>query len=259
MKKVLGDVRTDVPASRSSVSHETTVYDALPTLASMHTVDRKNYADIIEDDFWDVFEQYKPYTCLNVERYYNIYKTVEYIASSGIAGDFAECGVFLGGSIIGAAIFAKKFGLTDRRFFAFDTFEGFPAETIETDFDGTTMDLSHLPVFNNNFREVVEKNIANSGLAPESIVLIQGTVESTLPNWQGSSLCYLRLDTDYYTSTMIELDSLYPRLELGGALIVDDYGHFTGVRKATDDYFRTHLRKPLLQRVDYTGRCGIKI
>jgi hypothetical protein len=161
---------------------------------------------------------------------------------------------FLGGSIIGAAHYAKHFGLKDLKFFAFDTFEGFPLNTVETDFGGATSDLSDLPIFNNRFRDVVEKNIGESGLDVDQFVLIEGKVEDTLLAWQGQSLCYLRLDTDYYDSTMIELDKLYPCLKRDGVLMVDDYGHFSGVRSAVDDYFRARRPKPLLQRIDYTGR-----
>jgi hypothetical protein len=109
------------------------------------------------------------------------------------------------------------------------------------------------------FRDVVEKNIEQSGLDVDQFVLIEGKVEDTLLAWQGESLCYLRLDTDYYDSTKIELDKLYPCLTRGGVLIVDDYGHFSGVRSAVDDYFRAQRLKPLLQCIDYTGRCGVKI
>jgi hypothetical protein len=74
-----------------------------------------------------------------------------------------------------------------------------------------------------------------------------------------NSIAYLRLDTDYFTSTMIELEVLYPKLSQGGVLIVDDYGHFEGVRAAVDAYFDSTAPKPLLHRVDYTGRSGVKI
>jgi O-methyltransferase len=245
--------------TRPPVPLGTTVYDALPTLRDMHAVDRANYADIREDYFWEVFDRYKGFTCLGVERFYNIFKSMEYVATSGLTGDIAECGVFLGGSIIGAAHFAAHFGLNDRKFYAFDTFEGFPAETIEKDIGGGSYDLSTLTVFNSNFRSVVEKNILESGLGVDRFVLVEGLVEETLPHFSGDDLAYLRLDTDYYQSTFVELRYLYPRLQQGGVIILDDYGHFDGVREATDTYFRDHARSPMLQRVDYTGRCGIKV
>jgi O-methyltransferase len=70
------------------------------------------------------------------------------------------------------------------------------------------------------------------------------------------SVALLRLDTDWYESTRHELEHLYPLLVPGGVLIIDDYGHHLGVRKAVDEYFADD--PILLTRVDYTGRMGIK-
>ena len=83
-----------------------------------------------------------------------------------------------------------------------------------------------------------------------------GPVEDTLPAHAPETLALLRLDTDWYVSTRHELEHLYPRLVVGGVLIVDDYGHYQGARKAVDEYFEGH--RVLLQRIDYTGRLAIK-
>jgi len=70
-------------------------------------------------------------------------------------------------------------------------------------------------------------------------------------------IALLRLDTDWHSSTAHELEHLYPLVATGGVLIVDDYGHFQGARKAVDEYFE---HSPiLLTRVDYTGRVGLKV
>jgi len=252
--------RARIADSRPLVPVETTVYDAFPSFAAMHNIARSSYPDIRETFFWEIFERYKPYTCLSVERFYDIFKSMEYIACSDIPGDMLECGVFLGGSIIGAAHFANHFGMKGRKFHIFDTFEGFPIETIETDLHGATQDLSALKVFNNSFRHIVERNIASSGLDAEQFVLIQGKVEDTLKrDHQVDQAAYLRLDTDYFDSTLVELEVLYPKLSQGGVLIVDDYGHFEGARAAVEKYFEHSKRRPLLHRIDYTGRSGIKI
>jgi hypothetical protein len=66
----------------------------------------------------------------------------------------------------------------------------------------------------------------------------------------------LRLDTDWYESTKIELEILYPLLEPGGILIIDDYGHFSGARKAVDEYFKNKI--PFMFHVDYSCRILIK-
>ena len=67
----------------------------------------------------------------------------------------------------------------------------------------------------------------------------------------------LRLDTDWYESTKAELEILYPKLAIGGVLIIDDYGHWGGSRKAVDEYFANRSR-PFLQYIDQTARIGIK-
>lgn len=68
----------------------------------------------------------------------------------------------------------------------------------------------------------------------------------------------LRLDTDWYESTKIELELLYPLLQKGGILIIDDYGHFKGCGKAVDEYFSKFRTKPRLHYIDYTCRMIIK-
>ena len=60
------------------------------------------------------------------------------------------------------------------------------------------------------------------------------------------------MDTDFYESTKIELETLYPRLSKGGILIIDDYGHFKGCRKAVDEYFDNS--KITLHYIDYSCR-----
>ncbi|MEI6887191.1 MAG: TylF/MycF/NovP-related O-methyltransferase [bacterium] len=75
-----------------------------------------------------------------------------------------------------------------------------------------------------------------------------------LPN----NIALLRLDTDWYASTNHELNHLYPILSSQGVLIIDDYGHWQGARKAVDEYFNSQDFKPLMQRIDYTGRLILK-
>ena len=66
----------------------------------------------------------------------------------------------------------------------------------------------------------------------------------------------LRLDTDFYSSTKTELNILYPLLQKKGVLIIDDYGHFKGAKKAVDEFF--DINRIWLHRVDYSTRIYIK-
>jgi O-methyltransferase len=66
----------------------------------------------------------------------------------------------------------------------------------------------------------------------------------------------LRLDTDFYSSTKIELEILYPRLVKGGVLIIDDYGSWEGSKRAVDEYFKNE--KVWLHYIDNDSRLLIK-
>ena len=90
-----------------------------------------------------------------------------------------------------------------------------------------------------------------------NIKFVKGPVEQTLLKEENlpKKISVLRLDTDFYSSTKIELKILYPRLINGGILIVDDYGYWQGARKAVDEYFN---EKKILHIVDQTCRYIIK-
>jgi hypothetical protein len=93
----------------------------------------------------------------------------------------------------------------------------------------------------------------------DQVFFVKGMVEDTLPAKAPETIAVLRLDTDWYESTRHELDHLYPRLSQNGILILDDYGHFLGARKATDEYLAKLATPPLLNRIDYAGRIAVKI
>ena len=98
----------------------------------------------------------------------------------------------------------------------------------------------------------------STGYPEGRIHLIKGKVEDTIPeNMPAGDLAILRLDTDWYESTRHEMKHLYPRLVSRGVLILDDYGHWEGVRRAVDEYFAASKLRPLMSRVDYSCRLVI--
>ncbi len=100
--------------------------------------------------------------------------------------------------------------------------------------------------------------MARSGYPAEKIRYVVGDVLSTIPENAPPTIALLRLDTDWYESTLHELTHLYPRLTTGGVLIIDDYGHWAGARKAVDEYLAATNTELLLNKLDYTGRLAIK-
>ena len=163
---------------------------------------------------------------------------------------------FLGGSVMAVAEFLNHFEIRDRKVHLFDTFEGFPAGTQEIDARGNEVKLhSH-----DNFREVVVANVANTNYDFDQLNFVSGPVEETLTGATElpAKIAYLRLDTDYYESTKIELEVLYPRLVSRGICTIDDYGSFQGARRATDEFLAQLESFPLLNRLYWGARVFTK-
>lgn len=192
----------------------------------------------------------------------------KHVLEQSIAGAFVECGVWRGGNAILAA---GVFNIYDspRDIFLYDTFEGMTAPTKE-DTPLTTGEDAHQK-FKDYQKEYhnewcyspiddVKNNFKRLNLLDDYVSFIKGDVLKTLEiedNLPGK-ISVLRLDTDWYESTKIELEVLYPRLCSGGILIIDDYGYWAGQKQAVDEYFETHGNKPFLQRVNRGVRMAVK-
>ncbi len=228
------------------------VYEKHPQIDSYRK--SADYPDIREPFFWEVFHRAKAYSLLSIEAFYSLYSSVEHIGRAGLPGDFVECGVFLGGSVLAASEFAARHGIRDRTFHLYDTFEGFPLEIPpETDLHGATVPF---PQFE-NFAAVARSVVEQSAYPRHLFHWIEGDVRETVARHVPERIALLRLDTDDYASTRAELEVLYPRLVPGGVLIVDDYGYFLGARKATDEFFADKPR-PCLHRINFGTRVGLK-
>lgn len=188
-------------------------------------------------------------------------ETVDYLYDRGIEGDFVECGVLRGGHMLLSKAYAHARRLPRRRYWLFDTFEGMP-EPCEYDvkWSGEHASVSKERKGPNWCRaplEAVQHNFASRDLMDDDVSFVKGMVEDTLhdPGNLPERIAFLRLDTDFYDSTKVEMEILYPRLVPGGVLVLDDYGFWDGSRRAVDEYFGF---APTLQVIDRPARMMIK-
>jgi O-methyltransferase len=216
-----------------------------------------------------IIDRVRPYTMTSDERLQALIDAVRYVVRRNIPGDFAECGVWRGGSVLAMLLTLQEEGVTDRDVHLFDTFEGM---TAPTEHDVSSIDPPALDTWSQTegkawsqffdesiFNlEQVREALTTSGYPAHRLHFVKGPVEDTLPTNAPNQLALLRLDTDWYESTKHELEHLYPRLEAGGVLIIDDYGHWDGARRAVDEYFEQQNNPLLLNRIDYTGRIAVK-
>jgi O-methyltransferase len=207
----------------------------------------------------------RPYTLTGEERIATLINAIGYIAQNKMRGDIAECGVWRGGSMMAIALALMYQGDYSRHLYLYDTFEGMPEPTKhDRSWDGLSAQsqLERDPlgagIWCCSPIEEVRKNVLSTGYPADQVHFIQGKVEKTLPSVMPDCLSLLRLDTDWYVSTKHELTHLFPLLEPRGLLIIDDYGHWQGARKAVDEYFTEHNLNVYLHRVDYTCRVGVR-
>jgi hypothetical protein len=241
---------------------------ARQTLEVLHSdaVVRRRFPDV-DPAVRAIFNRVKPFTMTSPERVFALCEALRYVARAGVAGDIVECGVWRGGSSMAAALMLAELGDTTRRFHLFDTFEGMSAPTEHDRRASDAQPAAALLASSARDDKIwcvaslddVRANLTAAGCPMDRMALVQGKVEDTIPAAAPERIALLRLDTDWYESTRHELQHLYPRLAVGGVLIIDDYGAWEGARRAVDEYFAASAAPPLLNRIDETGRIAVKL
>jgi Macrocin-O-methyltransferase (TylF) len=195
-------------------------------------------------------------TMLPTCRLENVRTCVAEIVEKGIPGDLIETGVWRGGATIFMRGLLKAYGASDRSVWVADSFEGLPdpdAERFPKEaafHHGRTMQRLYKKM-TATFEEV-RTNFAAYGLLDDRVHFLKGWFKDTLPSAPIGRLALIRLDGDYYDSTMDALINLYDKLSVGGMVIVDDYGEdaWTNCRQAVDEFrVQRDIRDPLI-RVD---------
>jgi hypothetical protein len=226
------------------------------------------YLPDISAAFVETYKRVRPYTMTSPERIFALCEAVKYVQDKNLEGDIVECGVWKGGSMMAIAETLVQAGDVSKNLYLFDTFEGMPPPTNnDVDLAGTTAaNLLHSSdkekdesVWCRATLDVVKEALSSTGYPDEKIHFIKGMVEQTIPHFVPDKIALLRLDTDWYESTKHEMEHLFPRLVKGGVLIIDDYGHWQGARKAVDEYLEKNNVRILLNRIDYTGRIAVKV
>ncbi len=176
------------------------------------------------------------FTMIGQKRLRNIRDLCDLVDEENIPGGFCECGVWRGG----ACIYARACLEAGRTVWVCDSFSGMPPSAAE-------------PWWNNlHFIKVskqeVESNFNRFELN-QNVRFVEGDFENSLGEVE--TLSILRLDADMYSSTLASLRSLWPKLSVGGFLIIDEYQIVPECNKAVADYFGEKL--PAMNVIDASG------
>jgi hypothetical protein len=224
---------------------------------------RPPYPPDFDAELIALVERVRPYTLTSPERIAALREAVRHVVRAGVPGAFVECGVWRGGSMMVVALTLRELGVDDRELVLFDTFTHMPLPGPEdVDLFGTHAgDVYEEAAAAEAFRylplEEVQAALASTGYPTDRMRFVKGMVEETIPGAAPADIALCRLDTDWYESTRHEMEHLFPRIVPGGILLVDDYGHFMGAKKAVDEYFAAHGPEVLLHRIDFTGRLVV--
>jgi len=212
----------------------------------------------------------KSYSMTGEKRMSHLTKCIKYIHKNKIDGDLVECGVWQGGNLILMKRLIDHFGL-NKSIYGYDTFEGMsPAGEHDINIENEraskllnnekkieNLDAKNIWCFSGI--DTVKKNLAKH-TNDNNLTLIKGDVSETLRNDKNipKNISLLRLDTDFYESTKVELEVLFPLVVKNGLVVIDDYGHWQGQKKAVDDFFKKNNFQPFLFEVDHSCRIFLK-
>ncbi|NQT04491.1 MAG: class I SAM-dependent methyltransferase [Dehalococcoidia bacterium] len=186
---------------------------------------------------------------MSVPRLVALYKLSREIDRQPIPGNIVECGVRNGGSSAVMASVFRKSSLC-RDMWLFDSFEGLPEPTAEDGYKAQTE--YHEGKCLGSVDAV--KEILNQLSIPENRVhIIEGWFEETFPSVKTNKVALLHIDADWYESVKLCLEKFYDSVCPGGFIALDDYGHWEGCRRATDEFLKKRSLDIKLVRVDDTG------
>jgi O-methyltransferase len=192
------------------------------------------------------------HTMIGLKRLDNIQDCIEDVLRNGVPGDLIETGVWRGGATIFMRAALKAYEVTDRKVWVADSFAGLPhpdPERYPADKGDNHHAMTHLAVS----LEQVKANFAKYGLLDDQVCFLKGWFKDTLPTAPIQKLAVMRLDGDMYESTMDALTSLYPKLSIGGYVIIDDYGYIESCRQAVHDFRRANQIEDEIKQVDWSG------
>jgi hypothetical protein len=190
---------------------------------------------------------------LPIARMDQLHTAIFDILTRDVPGDLIEAGVWRGGATILMRALLEAYQDPGRNVWIADSFQGLP----EPDGDRFPVELAahQSPVLKDAYERFavtlaeVQDNFRTFGLLDDRVRFLPGWFKDTLPSAPIAQLALMRLDADYYESTMDCLTYLYDKLSVGGYVIIDDYGEdsWTYCRRAVDDFrARRNITAPLI-------------
>ena len=248
-----------------------------------------NFAGVVSGSVWPPGGENQAFTMTGIRRLDNDQILLEDIINRDVKGDFIEVGVWKGGLCIFAAAIFQAYQQYSRKVYLADSFDGIPKSNVK-DFpvDAGHVGSENIGILKGSYtggiNRVKEKlqlffnlqssreciSTPDSKLKPSeesdqeerefqpNFEFLHGYFKDTFPlavkNNQFKCFSMIRLDGDIYESTWQSLMYLYPYLNIGGFVIIDDYITWNGAYKATHDFREKYnIKSPIIQVYHSSG------
>jgi O-methyltransferase len=185
-----------------------------------------------QPDFLAVYKEGAALTLGNPERGYMLISLARY--AKHLPGDFAECGVYRGGSALWLCRILQETGKT---LYLFDSFEGLPKSH-----------PTHDPYFREGQMAATLTSVKERLSGFQHITEFRaGWLPDTFIGLESKQYAFAHIDVDLYQSTLDCCAYFYPRLTSGGILLFDEYGWPSahGEKVAVDEYFADKPERPI--------------
>ena len=209
-----------------------------------------NYNFRSTEDNSSLYNKYAEYTMVGKDRFFESLSLSERIAE--IPGSIVEAGVWKGGML---AALAELHG-SSRSYFAYDSFQGLPeAQSIDGERAKRYQSDRHAANYFDNC--AAEENFIMDlflKLPGCDLRIVKGWFSDTLRETTNlpNQIALLRMDADWYESTMQIMEFLYPRVVRGGVIIIDDYDYWEGCKKAVQTYFNRNSKREEISHLGLT-------
>ncbi len=237
-------------------------------LDDVYMVGRFGYDD--EEAIKTAISRVRDHTMVSFERLASLWQQVDYLDRFEVPGALVECGVWKGGTVGMMALAHLRSAVRPiRHLHLLDSFEGLPEPRADVDGSsaadyagghdtGSLRSIGRCVSPLDDSRRLLEQQI---GYPVDLVHYHVGWFEETLPRDAAviGRIALLRLDGDWYESTRVCLEHLYSNVVCGGVVVIDDYGHWEGCRRAVDEFTAARGEPILLNHLDYTGRFWVKL
>lgn len=186
-----------------------------------------------------IYRRVRPYTMIAKYGRFedNLLIAERQVRKQKLSGSYVECGVWRGGMSFAMMQVLPRYGISDFHFF--DSFQGLAEATVKDGADALGQQRNGDLWFDDNTSDYNQflADLKNFKMANVTTEVHKGWFDDTLSQFpQDGRIAVLRLDGDWFDSTLVCLEALWGRVIPNGLVLIDDYYDWSGCANAVHQF-----------------------